>query len=128
MIGLVTDAVPFATLSFSSQATLLIGSFAVVLSVGTILISLLTRYSLAVVFGILFGTVFVLSLVGSFLPFSLDAYFSVTALAERPQILIVAGVVALGALLLGALVASAVAARTFQPLPSPAVVTGPEPT
>lgn len=128
MIGLVTEAVPFATLSLSSQATLLMSSFAVVLSVGTILISLLTRYSLVAVLGVPIVGAIILSQIGRLFSFSLDTYFSVTALAERPQILIVAGVVALGALLLGVLVASALAARTLQPLPSPTVVTGPEPT
>lgn len=122
MIGLVTEAVPLATLSFSSQATLLISSFAVVLSVGTILISLLVRYSLAVVFGILFGAVFVLSLVGNF--FSLDTYFSVTALTARAQILVTAGILASGTLLCGVFVASALAARTLQPLPPPLVSIG----
>ena len=121
MIGLVTEAVPLATLSFSSQATLLIGSFAVVLSVGTILISLLTRYSLAVVFGILFGAVFVLSLVGSFFSFSLDTYVSVTALTARPQVLVTAVILASGTLLCAVFVASALAARTLQPLPPPLV-------
>jgi hypothetical protein len=119
-IGLVAEAVPFAALSLSSQMMLLVSSFAAVLSVGTILISLLARYSLAVVLGVPLAGTLVLSMLGRFFSFSLDTYVSVTALlTERPQILVAVGVLALGTLLCGVFVASALAARTFQPLSPP---------
>ena len=123
-IGLVAGATPFASLSPVNQVTLLMISFAVVLSVGTILISLLARYSLGIVLGVPLAGILVLSTLARFFPLPLETHLSMTALAERPEMLIVAGVLALGTLLLGVLVASAVAARTFQPLPSPASVTG----
>lgn len=124
MIGLVTEALPFATLSLSSQATLLIGSFMVVLSVGMILISLLTRYSLVAVLGVPIVGALILAQIGRFFSFSLDTYVSVAALTARPQVLITAGILTSGTLLCGVFVASALAARTLQPLPPPLVSIG----
>ena len=117
--GLGTATIPAATLPLSHQLIVLSSSFAVVCCVGMILISLLARYSFAVVIGApLVGFVVLATLLRVF-PLPLDAQF-LRPLLSDPSLLILGGIVLIAFLFLGAAVAAAAAARVLQPLSAPA--------